>query len=63
MAELAAAVALNPSFALARAIHGWALVRAGRYDEVIAETATALRRTPGGRGECEQNHRPGAILL
>jgi len=46
LAELVAAVALNPSFSLARAIHGWALVRAGRYDEAIAETATALRMSP-----------------
>lgn len=46
LAELAAAVALNPSFSLARAIHGWALVRAGRHDEAIAETATALRMSP-----------------
>ena len=46
LAELAAAVALNPSFSLARAIHGWALVRAGRSDEAIAETATALRMSP-----------------
>ena len=43
LAELGAALALNPSFALARAIHGWALVRAGRYDDAISETATALR--------------------
>jgi adenylate cyclase len=46
LAELAAALALNPSFALARAFHGWALVRAGRYDEAITETATALRMSP-----------------
>ena len=46
LAELDAALALNPSFALARAIHGWALVRAGRYDAAIAETAAALRMSP-----------------
>jgi adenylate cyclase len=46
LAELDAALALNPSFALARAIHGWALTRAGRYDEAVAETATALRMSP-----------------
>ncbi|MFZ5780883.1 MAG: tetratricopeptide repeat protein [Pseudomonadota bacterium] len=46
LAELAAALALNPSFALAHAIHGWALVRAGRYEEAITETAAALRMSP-----------------
>lgn len=46
LAELVAALALNPSFALARAIHGWALVRAGHSDAAIAETATALRMSP-----------------
>jgi adenylate cyclase len=46
LAELEAALALNPSFALARTIHGWALLRAGRYEEAIAETARALRMSP-----------------
>ena len=46
LAEFDAALVLNPSFALARALHGWALVRAGRHDEAIAETATALRMSP-----------------
>lgn len=46
LAELDAALALNPNFALAHALHGWALVRAGKLDAAIAETATALRMSP-----------------
>jgi adenylate cyclase len=46
LAEHEAALALNPHFALARTTYGWALLRAGRFDEAIAETAKALRMSP-----------------
>ena len=41
-----AALNLNPSFALGRMGYGWALLRAGRFDEAIAETGKALRMSP-----------------
>ncbi len=41
LAELQACLMLNPSFALARMIHGWVLLRAGRFDEALSETSTA----------------------
>jgi adenylate cyclase len=46
LAEHQAALNLNPSFALARTAYGWALLRAGRFDDAIAETAKALRMSP-----------------
>ncbi len=46
LAEHQAALSLNPSFALGRMTYGWALLRAGRFDDAIAETAKALRMSP-----------------
>jgi adenylate cyclase len=44
--ELEAALRVNPSFALAHTIYGWALARAGRFDDAVVETQTALRLSP-----------------
>ena len=44
--EAEIALLLNPSFALAHTIYGWALLRAGRFEEAIASTAKALRLSP-----------------
>ena len=44
--ELQTALDLNPSFALGRTAFGWALLRAGRFEEAIAETGRALRMSP-----------------
>ena len=46
LAELRAALSLNPSFALGRMVFGWALCRAGEFDEAVTETARALRMSP-----------------
>jgi TolB-like protein/Flp pilus assembly protein TadD len=46
LAELAAALAINPSFALGHTIHGWALLRAGQFEAATAATAKALRLSP-----------------
>ncbi|MBP2314912.1 tetratricopeptide repeat protein [Azospirillum soli] len=46
LAELRAALDLNPSFALGHTALGWALLRAGRFDEAVAETGHALRMSP-----------------
>src|SRR5690606_7206383 len=46
LGELRRALALNPSFTLGHMAFGWALLRAGHYDEAIAETARALQMSP-----------------
>lgn len=46
LAELQAALDLNPSFALGRTAHGWALLRAGHYDAAVTETGKAIRMSP-----------------
>lgn len=46
LAELRAALDLNPSFALGRTAYGWALLRAGFYDDAVAETGKAIRMSP-----------------
>jgi len=46
LAELRAVHDLNPSFALGRTALGWALLRAGHFEEAIAETGNALRMSP-----------------
>jgi adenylate cyclase len=46
LAELRTALNHNPSFALGHTAIGWALLRAGRFDEAIAETGWALRMSP-----------------
>ena len=46
LVELRATLELNPSFALGRTALGWALLRAGHFDEAIAETGKALRMSP-----------------
>ncbi len=46
LAELRAALDLNPNFALGRSAHGWALLRTGRFEEAIVETGKALRMSP-----------------
>ena len=43
---LGIAVDLNPNFALARMLHGWAMIRAGDFDGAVAETDHALRLRP-----------------
>jgi tetratricopeptide (TPR) repeat protein len=44
--ELRPELNLNNSFALGHTSYGWALLRAGRFDEATAETAQALRMSP-----------------
>lgn len=44
--EAEVALRLNPSFALAHTIYGWALLRAGRFEEAVTSTAKALRLSP-----------------
>lgn len=44
--ELSVALAINPSFALGHSIYGWVLLRAGRFEEALVETAEALRLSP-----------------
>lgn len=46
LAELRAALNINPNFALGRAAHGWALILASRFEEAIAETGLAMRMSP-----------------
>lgn len=46
LSELGKALSLNPSFALGHTALGWALLRAGWFDEAIAETEWALRMSP-----------------
>jgi adenylate cyclase len=46
LGELRTALNLNPSFALGHTALGWALLRAGHFDDAIAETAHALRMSP-----------------
>ncbi len=46
LVELRAALDLNPNFALGRTAHGWALLRAGHFEDAIAETGKALRMSP-----------------
>lgn len=46
IAELRAALDLNPNFALGRTAHGWALLRAGQLDAAVTETGMALRMSP-----------------
>ena len=46
LAELGAALDLTPNFALGRSMYGWALLRAGRFDEAIEETGRAMRLSP-----------------
>jgi adenylate cyclase len=46
LAELKAALHLNPSFALGRMAFGWALTRAGHFDQAVVETGRALRMSP-----------------
>ena len=46
LAELRAALHLNPSFALGRMVFGWALTRAGRFEEAVEESGRALRMSP-----------------
>ena len=46
LGELRTALDLNPSFALGHTAFGWALLRAGHFDEAIAETGRALRMSP-----------------
>jgi adenylate cyclase len=44
--ELESALQINPSFALGRSIHGWALTRTGRFDAAVEETFKALHLSP-----------------
>lgn len=46
LAELHAALDLNPCFALGRTLYGWGLLRAGRMEEAVDETGLALRMSP-----------------
>jgi|SoiMethySBSTD1v2_1073268.scaffolds.fasta_scaffold02923_12 TolB-like protein/Tfp pilus assembly protein PilF len=46
LAELKAALHLNPSFALGRMVFGWALSRAGHFEAAVTETGRALRMSP-----------------
>jgi TolB-like protein len=44
--ELAAALEINPNFALGRTALGWALLRVGEFEAAIAETGRPLRMSP-----------------
>jgi adenylate cyclase len=44
--EFKIALTVHPNWALGRTMHGVALVRAGYFDEAVAETAEALRMSP-----------------
>jgi TolB-like protein len=46
LGELRVALTLNSSFALGHMAYGWALLRAGAFDEAIAETGQAMRLSP-----------------
>lgn len=46
LSELQSALDLNPNFALGRTFFGWGLLRAGRFDEAVAETGKAVRMSP-----------------
>jgi TolB-like protein len=46
LAELGRMLTLNPSFALGHTALGWGLLRAGWFEEAIAETEWALRMSP-----------------
>jgi TolB-like protein len=46
LVQLRAALELNPNFALGRTALGWASIRAGHFEEAIAETGRALRMSP-----------------
>jgi adenylate cyclase len=46
LAELRAALEINPNFALGRMALGWGLVRAGQIEAAIEETAKPLRMSP-----------------
>ena len=46
LGELRAALRLNPSFALGHMAYGWALLRAGAFEDAIAETSQAMRLSP-----------------
>jgi adenylate cyclase len=46
LVDLQTALNLNPSFPLGRMVFGWALLRAGSFDEDISETGRALRMSP-----------------
>ena len=46
LGELRVALTLNPSFALGHMAYGWALLRAGEFDEAIAKTGQAMRLSP-----------------
>jgi len=46
LVELRTALDLNPSFALGHTALGWALLRAGQYDDAVEETGRALRMSP-----------------
>jgi len=44
--ELAAALEINPNFALGRTALGWGLLRAGQFEAAIQETGKPLRLSP-----------------
>jgi adenylate cyclase len=46
LGQLQTALDLNPSFALGHTAFGWALLRAGYFDEAITETGRAFRLSP-----------------
>ena len=46
LGELRAALELNPSFALGHMGYGWALLRAGHFEQAIAESGQALSLSP-----------------
>jgi adenylate cyclase len=46
LAELRAALEINPNFALGHTALGWALIRAGETEAALGETSRALRMSP-----------------
>ena len=61
--EIEAALRVSPSLALHHTIYGWALARAGRFDDAVGATQTALRLSPADTflSFCEWFH--GFVLL
>lgn len=57
------AVDLNPNFALARMLRGWAMVRAGQFEEAIAETGYALQLRPSDQFGSVYSAAHGLALL
>jgi adenylate cyclase len=61
--ELNTAVELNPNLVIARMLRGWAMVRAGAFEEAVRETDHALRLRPADQFGCVYLATHGLALL